>query len=376
MSEPRDARHLLEMAEHAAIDGDFSSADELLRDAARIQEAEMGPLHPDLVNTLNNLAIVAERTGRPGDAETFYRRAAAVASASLPADHPTVAESRQNLEDFCRERGLPIAAAAVMTPPAQGTALELDAFAPEVALGRAETPSGVRATGPGVSTQVRPPSSGAPSPVPRTPAPTASQPLPPAPRRSSRQLEWVAIGVIVLMTVAVLVRRPWSSREMSTPAPTAPQATEPALPHPATPAPIEQAQPPTVAPRADNRVVVTDQPPASALSSGAISLASAQLCQTFSTSSGRWRCDPPGDSVAHGPIVLYTRVRSSRDATVVHRWYREDILQQSVKLTIRANASEGYRTYSRQTVDGVGNWRVEVRSADGYLLNEQRYVVQ
>jgi hypothetical protein len=80
--------------------------------------------------------------------------------------------------------------------------------------------------------------------------------------------------------------------------------------------------------------------------------------------------------VARGPIVLYTRVRSSRDAAVVHRWYREEMLQQAVKLPIRANPSEGYRTYSRQTVDGVGSWRVEVRSADGDLLHEQRFAVR
>ena len=78
MPELREARHLLEMAERAAVDGDLASADQLLRDAARIQEAELGPRHPDLANTLNNLAIVAEKAGRTSDAETFYRRAAAM----------------------------------------------------------------------------------------------------------------------------------------------------------------------------------------------------------------------------------------------------------------------------------------------------------
>ena len=105
MSEVQDARRMLDQAERAAIAGDLASADELLRSAARIQEAELGPLHPDLVSTLNNLGIVAEKTGRPGDAEAFYRRAAATAYASLPSDHPRVAESRKTLEDFCRERG-------------------------------------------------------------------------------------------------------------------------------------------------------------------------------------------------------------------------------------------------------------------------------
>ena len=61
MTEQQDARHLLERAEGAAKAGDLVSADELLRDAARIQEQELGPHHPDLANTLNNLAIVAEQ---------------------------------------------------------------------------------------------------------------------------------------------------------------------------------------------------------------------------------------------------------------------------------------------------------------------------
>ena len=126
MAEERNAKHLVEQAERAAIAGDLAAADELLKAAARIQEAELGPVHPDLTSTLNNLAIVAEKAGRFSDAETFYRRAAAIASASLPPGHPTVADTRKNLEDFCRERGVPMAppvgAIPVQAPPrkAQG----------------------------------------------------------------------------------------------------------------------------------------------------------------------------------------------------------------------------------------------------------------
>jgi hypothetical protein len=61
---------------------------------------------------------------------------------------------------------------------------------------------------------------------------------------------------------------------------------------------------------------------------------------------------------------------------VVHRWYRGDTLRQSVELTIRATVTEGYRTYSRQTVDGGADWHVEVRSAEGTLLHERRFVVR
>jgi hypothetical protein len=141
------------------------------------------------------------------------------------------------------------------------------------------------------------------------------------------------------------------------------------------PAPTEQALPEKVVPPGDDRDVDTERPPPSALSSGPISLTAAELCQAFSTS-GSWQCDPRGDSVAPGPLVLYTRVRSARDAVVVHRWYREDMLRQTLTLTVRANLSEGYRTYSRHTVNGAGTWRVEVRSADGDLLHEQRFEVR
>jgi hypothetical protein len=74
--------------------------------------------------------------------------------------------------------------------------------------------------------------------------------------------------------------------------------------------------------------------------------------------------------------VLYTRVKSPRDVEIVHRWYRGDTLRQSVKLTIRASASEGYRTYTRQTVTSGADWRVEVKRLDGELLHEQRFAVR
>jgi tetratricopeptide repeat protein/DUF2914 family protein len=387
MSELQDADHMLEVAEQAAIADDLAFADELLRGAARIQEAELGPLHPDLANTLNNLAVVAEKTGRLGDAETFYRRAVAIAAASLPVDHPMIAASRQNLEDFCHARGVPIDTPAFVASSARDTAAGLDASAPEGGAARAaETPADVRAADAGLTMEAAPPPSGPPWPVPRQRTPTASEPLPPSPPGVSPSLAWAAIGmVVVLVTATVVLMRPWSSRETSTPAPTAEPTTPPhaaagALPPragpPAMPAPIEQARPPTVVPPGDDRDVTTQTPPAPSRSSGAINLVTAKLCQTFSTRGASWRCDPAVDPVSAGPIVLYTRVRSPRDAVVVHRWYRGDTLRQSVKLTIRANATEGYRTYSRQTVHGGAYWRVEVRSAKGDLLHERRFAVR
>ncbi len=348
MSELPDAARLLEAAEQAARANDLALADELLRRAAHIQEAELGPLHPDLANTLNNLAIVAEKTGRLDEAETFYRRAVALTSASLPADHSMITDSRKNLEDFCRAHGLPI------DKPSQ----------PSIA----------------------------PSPVPAKPAPPAplvSDPLPSASRRVPRSVAWAAIGVIVVAAAALLLmlmRRPAPSRETPTTAAPATEPTPPsesaerALPlrrEPAAPAaPIEQPQPPTAVPQKGDRNGVRRAPSARSTASGSITLITTQLCRSFSTAGATWRCDPIGDTVSRGRIVLYTRVRSPRDAVVVHRWYRGKTLRQSVKLPIRANATEGYRTYSRQTVDGAAEWRVEVRTADGDLLLERRFEVR
>jgi hypothetical protein len=283
---------MLEEAERAASTGDLLSAEELLRSAAQLQEAELGPLHPDLANTLNNLAIITEKEGRPREAETFYRRAVEVASASFPPDDPTVAASRQNLEDFCLAHGLPI-----------------EKSAPSVKVSRA----------------------------PAT----------------------IAIGIVALV-IAFLIARPRSPRQESTTVavsePTPARVVAPA------PAPPPNGESPLPVQKVDD-----------APGSETIALETVQLCQSLSTSD--WQCVPAGDSMLPGTIVLYTRVRSSHDGVIVHRWYRGDALHMSVQLRIGANAAGGYRTYSRQTVD-PGDWRVEVRSAAGELLHEQRFAVR
>jgi hypothetical protein len=348
MSEDQNARQMLDRAERAASAGDLAAADELLRRAARIQEEELGPLHPDLANTLNNLAIVAENTGRESEAETLYRRAAAIAAAALPSDHPMVVASRQNLEDFCRARGLSSDAPAEIAPM-----------------------------------KAVPPPSAALPPDLGSSATIATQPLQPAaaPGRAPHLLAWVATGAIVLVAAVFLMLRPWSAHDASAPGPThesvnqqpVEAAPPPIAAPPARPAPIEQAGPPNTAHRGEDPNVAADKPRATG--GIGITVATAQFCRNFSTSGRNWRCDPVDHSTAPGPMVFYTRVRSPRDTTVVHRWYHGGTLRQSVALRIQASAAEGYRTYSRQTVNN-GDWRLEVRTADGNLLLEQRLTVR
>jgi hypothetical protein len=106
-------------------------------------------------------------------------------------------------------------------------------------------------------------------------------------------------------------------------------------------------------------------------------VAQAQVCQRLSTTgSPDWRCEEVGSSVAPGTLVYYTRIKSASATTVEHRWYHGDDLQQSVRLRVTANSDPGYRTYSRLTIGAVGRWRVEVRTAGGAVLHEERFTVR
>jgi hypothetical protein len=220
-----------------------------------------------------------------------------------------------------------------------------------------------------------------PSPVPAAAVDeftaAAAPPKPSRPRRGSHSLAWATTGVAALAAVVLLAVRPWSSPEtvstVESPT-TAESASPPPVESVATPAPAEPARPEKSTP--DTGTGTAGRTPDAAVTTGNLALPIAQMCRTLSTAGGRWRCDPVAEPIAPGPIVLYTRVQSARDATIFHRWYRGDTLRQSVKLTIRANAREGYRTYSRQTVDRGAEWRVEVTDADGRLLHERRIAVQ
>ena len=209
--------------------------------------------------------------------------------------------------------------------------------------------------------------------IPRPSLPVAPNPIPggPVTARGSHWIVWVAIAVVLLLVVLRVVR-PWSSRNSSAPASSdVVPPRQDALPP--TPATAEPPAPPKTAPLRDSRGVSGSQP--SAPLPGAVTLVAAELCRSLSTNERHWRCERVDNIVAPGPLAFYTRVRSARAGTVVHRWYHGGTLRQSVRLAIGINTSEGYRTYSRQTVK-PGDWRVEVRSADNKLLDEHRFSVR
>src|SRR5688572_3603005 len=186
MPEPREARSIVEQAEQAAAAGNYASAEDLLRQAAALQEQTLGAQHPDLANTLNNLGVVCEMTDNPIDAEHYFRRAYAIAAATLAPDHPFVATSRKNLHDFCAARGRPVE----LPPSPPAVAAWLEAPVP-AAPGRD------------------------PSPPPKKQGAT-----PAVRNRSLRPLAFGALSGVALLIVILTIARPWGGpAETTTPRP-------------------------------------------------------------------------------------------------------------------------------------------------------------
>jgi hypothetical protein len=345
-----DIQPLMERAEQAAHQGDFAAAEEALNLAVDLQQRLLGASSPEVASTLNNLGIVYERLNRPADAESCYRRSFAIAKAAFGQDHPLVETSATNLREFCDARGIQFESPEPIPEPI--------APAPRAATSLAGIP-------------------------PLAPTPAASRVSEPAPLSSSRSARTpILLGVVAVAAIVAAVM--FSSRraspaapsqEASSPAPaaapspsSAPVTASPATPVAATPtlpAPVKQAAPPP------------PQKPAASPAATAVTVEvlDARLCQSLDIAAN-WRCEPVGAAVASGPVFFVTRVKSSRDTKVEHRWYRDERLHQAVTLRVPGNGSS-YRTYSRTTVspDRAGHWRVELRDAGGTVLEQQTFVV-
>lgn len=342
MPEARELRSVIEAAEQAASAGDYVTAELNLREAAALQETQLGSFHPDLANTLNNLGVVYERADSPAEAELCYRRAYAIATRAHASDHPLVVTSRKNLEDFCKARGRPFERSTVRP----------ERVARRKPVGTFSRPIVVGVTG--------------------------------------------ALGFAIFLVAAFWVRSSGPDESSPGPTPTSPPSQE-RVPEPApvksdppqqelttdgsgsvpreVDSPIARGTGKSIAPESSRSVGGERRAPAASVPVVA-TMAEGQLCRRLSTRD--WRCDPVSRPVAPGRLFFYTRVKAAQNTTIEHRWYREDRLRQSVELRIRASPGSGYRTYTRQTVtaENAGNWRVELRTKDGSLLYEERFVVR
>src|SRR6266511_719046 len=85
--------------------GDYAKAEPLHGRALAIREKALGPDHPDVAASLNNLASIYNLKGDFEKAESFYQRALAIKEKALGPEHPDVALSLNNLVMIYEQRG-------------------------------------------------------------------------------------------------------------------------------------------------------------------------------------------------------------------------------------------------------------------------------
>ncbi len=67
----------------------------------------LGPDHPDLAASLNNLAALYQAQGKYAEAEPLYKRSLAIAEKAFGPEHPIVAQALENYAALLRETGHP-----------------------------------------------------------------------------------------------------------------------------------------------------------------------------------------------------------------------------------------------------------------------------
>ncbi|OFW11587.1 MAG: hypothetical protein A3H27_13200 [Acidobacteria bacterium RIFCSPLOWO2_02_FULL_59_13] len=70
-----------------------------------IWEKALGPEHPNVGQSLNNLAGLYAAQGKYADAEPLYKRALAILEKTLGPEHPNVAQSLENYAGLLRKMG-------------------------------------------------------------------------------------------------------------------------------------------------------------------------------------------------------------------------------------------------------------------------------
>lgn len=395
MPEALELPSLTAAAARAAADGDIPTAAALLRQVAELQTSILGPDHPDVATTLNNLALMLEKLGHMTEAGQCYRRAHAVAAAALGPDDPVVQVSRANLDAFSATYALPDASedAALFDPAVWGTLGDFPAHpaAPVV-------PDVTSAPPPLMQLQGKPRPAPArerqPDPSPElafelAPPPVKAPVARPAgrgPSGASRSARAAVTGYLVATVVLAALTAWWWGRSAS---PRSTGVTSPEIvtaaeapPPEAMPAPVP-ARPGTSSAREG---VPAGGPPSATSSPAAsrppgendVGVTDARLCSALTRTQNPWACTAVTSPVSGGAVYYYTRVRATRDMTVRHRWTLDGRLVQDVRRQIRANPAEGFRTFSRQTVSGLGagTWVATLVGPDGETLDEKRFEVR
>lgn len=351
---------ILDSAQRAASAGNYALAESLLREVARLQAEQLGPRHPDLASTFNNLGVVCERANNLLDAGKFYRQALEIASACLDPDDPLVITSRNNFNEFHRGLGLVDTGASshVDGPTPVGefedSLLKTAARAHE---------ADIFATGP-ASTSMR---------FPIVPGIAIAVAL-----LSALTIWWTRVPVepgTVDQRVSELgspLDGPAKAGRyvpLDGPAEAGPHVRMPVSPIGQRPA-VERVT--RLSPPSTNRTA--SRTTVGASTHGDAQAIEVSVCDNLSIAGGRWACAPTSDAAAGVSLYFYTRIVSPTSSRIHHRWYHNGVLRHDVSLAVQASPS-GYRTYSRRRVE-AGEWRVAVVDADGAVVGEQHVAVR
>jgi len=102
---PNVAIRLNNLGEVLREQGDLSGAKALYERALAIDEAALGPNHPKVAIRINNLGLVLSAQGDLAGAKALYERALAIDEASFGPDHPNVAIRLNNFGSVLKAQG-------------------------------------------------------------------------------------------------------------------------------------------------------------------------------------------------------------------------------------------------------------------------------
>ena len=85
--------------------GKYTEAIEIAKRELALTETQLGPDHPDVGQSLNNLALLYNNQGRTAKAEPLYKRSLDIAEKALGPDHPNIGTTLNNLAELYRIRG-------------------------------------------------------------------------------------------------------------------------------------------------------------------------------------------------------------------------------------------------------------------------------
>ena len=85
--------------------GRYDDAEKLYKRALTGNKEQLGPDHPDILRTVQNLANIYSNKGRYDDAEELYKRVLTGREEQLGPDHPDTLRTVNNFTIFLRDRG-------------------------------------------------------------------------------------------------------------------------------------------------------------------------------------------------------------------------------------------------------------------------------